>query len=76
MSFPQNNNGLPDGSAPINGGGTGTEAPDKIGLPDGSTPINGGGMDGQFPPAAAMQGLSAGQNTASESARTLSGKLV
>lgn len=27
MSFPQNNNGLPDGSTPINGGGMGTEAP-------------------------------------------------
>ncbi|KAK7734793.1 hypothetical protein SLS63_004213 [Diaporthe eres] len=49
MSFPQNNNGLPDGS----------------------TPINGGGMDGQFPPAPAMQGPPAGQNSANESARTL-----
>lgn len=29
MSFPQNNNGPPDGSTPINGGGTGTEAPDE-----------------------------------------------
>lgn len=64
MSFPQSNNGFSDGATPINGGGTGTEAPDRNGLPDASTPVNGGGMDGQSPPAPAMPGPPAGQNTA------------
>lgn len=34
MSFPHNNGGLPDGSAPINGGGMDGQFPPATGVPE------------------------------------------